>query len=34
LRQQMVVFCGFSPAVSPRLTDDSSFWPVIEANRE
>jgi hypothetical protein len=28
LQQQIVVLCGFSPAVSTRLTDDSAFRPV------
>jgi hypothetical protein len=34
LQQQIFALCGFSPVVYTRLTDDSSFWLVIEANRE
>ncbi|HEY1348166.1 MAG TPA: hypothetical protein VGF67_00900 [Ktedonobacteraceae bacterium] len=29
LQQLILALCGFSPAVSTRLTDDSSFCPVI-----
>lgn len=29
LQQQIFALCGFSSAVSTRLTDDSSFRPVI-----